>query len=76
MHHRNGRNWAPAPFMRERMMIRHTDVGNMRCSVGSVSLRANRYTGGRLDRWAFVVSFSLEEVVYLMKGGSESYSRK
>ena len=57
-------------------MIRHTNVSNIHCSVGSVSLRANRYTGGRLDRWAFVVSFSPEDMVYQIKGGSESYSRK
>lgn len=25
------------------------------CSVGSISLRANRYFGGNRDRWAFVV---------------------
>ncbi|CAK0783033.1 hypothetical protein CVIRNUC_006228 [Coccomyxa viridis] len=42
-------------------MIRHTNVGNIRCSVGSVSLRANRYTGGRLDRWAFVIKPAEEE---------------
>ena len=29
--------------------------GSSSRSVGPVSLRANRYINGRLDRWAFVV---------------------